>query len=224
MALANKQCSCTSGEAVNPAVGSIEIIVGPMFSGKSSRLLQKMQSHAFAKCHCVLIKYGTGDRYVHDEGTFETHSDIVQTSGGVPSGGRPQWQGNIRVASAKKLSDVVIDAKETVIGIDEGQFYPDLVEQCDRLAARGLIVIVAALDGTSDRKPFGQVCELIPKAEYMQKMQAVCMHCHTVASASFTWKILPNASGDTVIDVGSTDKYIAVCRRCYNELQVEKAK
>lgn len=64
-----------------------------------------------------------------------------------------------------------------VVAIDEGQFFPDLVEFAERLANEGHVVIVAALDGTFQRKPFGSVLELIPMAEKVDKLSAVCIDC-----------------------------------------------
>lgn len=81
------------------------------------------------------------------------------------------------------LGDRLPDDVE-VIGIDEGQFFPDLVEFAERMANAGKIVIVAALDGTFQRKPFGNVGLLLPLSEQVDKLNAVCMRCHCTASFS----------------------------------------
>ena len=89
--------------------------------------------------------------------------------------------------SASKLFEAIstIDlATLDVIGVDEGQFYPDLVEFSESMANQGKVVIVSALDGTFQRKPFGAVLELIPLAERVDKFSAVCMCCQN--SAAFT--------------------------------------
>lgn len=98
----------------------------------------------------------------------------------------------------------------SVIGIDEGQFFPDLVRFCDSMASAGKIVIVAALDGTFQRKPFGHVLELVPLSESVVKLSAVCMVCF--ADAAFS-KRLGSETAEKVI--GGAEKYIAVCRSCY---------
>ena len=139
----------------------------------------------------MIVKFTNGDRYVDAADTFETHSNVVQKNEEKPAGARPKWSGNIKVVSLTKLSDLKLE-DETVVGIDEGQFFPDLVEQCDLLASKGYVVVVAALDATSDRKPFGGVCDLVPKSEHVKKLQAVCMHCHDMLSASFTWRLKPD--------------------------------
>ena len=64
-----------------------------------------------------------------------------------------------------------------VVGIDEGQFFPDVVEFCDGAANLGKTVVVAALDGTFERKPFGNIVSLIPLAEKVSKLSAVCVYC-----------------------------------------------
>ena len=103
-------------------------------------------------------------------------------------------------------------ADHDVIGIDEGQFFPDLVDFCDEMANAGKIVIVAALDGDFRRKPFGSVLELVPLAESVTKLTAVCTSCF--GTASFSKRIV----NDTAVEcIGGADKYIAVCRACFHK-------
>ena len=78
----------------------------------------------------------------------------------------------------KQLQDARSQAVDyDIIGVDEGQFFPDLVEFCEDMANAGKVVIVAALDGTFQRKPFPGVMELVPLAESITKLTAVCMRC-----------------------------------------------
>merc|ERR1711879_726297 len=100
-----------------------------------------------------------------------------------------------------------------VIGIDEGQFFSDLFPFCEKWADEGKIVIVAALDGTFQRKAFGTVLNLIPIAEKVTKLSAVCM-LRCSRDASFTYR-MPTETEVEVI--GGADKYVAVCRGCYAE-------
>lgn len=98
-----------------------------------------------------------------------------------------------------------------VIGIDEGQFFPDIVPFCEDMANGGKVVIVAALDGTFQRKGFGSILELVPLAESVTKLTAVCMMCY--ADGSFSKRI----GSETAVEViGGADKYVAVCRACFN--------
>ena len=75
-----------------------------------------------------------------------------------------------------------------VVAIDEGQFYPNIVEFCEELANEGIIVMVAALDGTFQRKPFGNIINLLPVAEKVTKLTAVCVYCAN--EASFTQRVI----------------------------------
>ncbi|KAK9903332.1 hypothetical protein WJX75_003109 [Coccomyxa subellipsoidea] len=98
-----------------------------------------------------------------------------------------------------------------VIGIDEGQFFPDVVEYAERWANEGKIVIIAALDGTFQRQPFRSILELIPLAEEVFKLQAVCSGCHR--EAAFTHRL---GDEQEVEVVGGAENYVASCRACYH--------
>lgn len=89
--------------------------------------------------------------------------------------------------------------------------YADLVPVCEEAANKGKIVIVSALDGTFQRKPFGAVLDLVPKAEVVSKLTAVCMICFR--DAAFSKRIVQ--CGSEVEVIGGTDKYISVCRECF---------
>ena len=98
----------------------------------------------------------------------------------------------------------------TVIGIDEGQFFDDLVEFCELMADAGKIIIIAALDGDFRRKPFGSVLNVIPICEGVVKLNAVCMLCFS--DAAFSKRI----SAETEVElIGGADKYVACCRECF---------
>jgi len=90
-------------------------------------------------------------------------------------------------------------------------FFPDVVSFCEQMANLGKVVIVAALDGTFQRKPFGSILELVPLAEDVTKLTAVCVVCQGQASFS------KRTSDEQEIEIiGGEDKYIAVCRACYH--------
>ena len=96
----------------------------------------------------------------------------------------------------------------TVIAIDEGQFFEDLLPFADELANEGKVVVIAALDGDFQRQPFGQVPALVPRCERVDKLSAICAYCSR--PASFTQRL--TAETETV-SIGGADKYVAVCRR-----------
>ena len=108
-----------------------------------------------------------------------------------------------------------------VIGIDEGQFFPDvkirsppikfqIVAFSETMAKRGKIVIIAALDGTFQRKAFGDVIMLIPLAEKVKKLHAVCIECGI--RASFTLRTVDSKETELI---GGSEIYKPVCRGCY---------
>lgn len=135
--------------------------------------------------------------------------DVRYTTNGVSTHDRYSMD----AVTANLLSDVYQDAlNHQVIGIDEGQFFPDVVDFCEILANNGKIVIVAALDGTFQRKAFGNILNLVPLAENVVKLNAVCMECYR--DASYTKR---RGAEKEVEVIGGADKYQAVCRTCYNK-------
>ncbi|XP_028829721.1 thymidine kinase, cytosolic [Denticeps clupeoides] len=177
------------------ARGQIQVIFGPMFSGKSTELMRRVRRFEVAQYSCLVVKYAKDTRY--SEKGMATHDRTTMEA--VP---------------ASCLRDVRTFALQfCVIGIDEGQFFPDTVEFCEEMANLGKTVIVAALDGTFQRKAFGNILNLVPLAESVVKLNAVCMECFK--EAAYT-KRLGNEKEVEVI--GGTDKYHAVCRACYGGL------
>ncbi|XP_060950035.1 thymidine kinase, cytosolic [Limanda limanda] len=181
------------------ARGQIQVIFGPMFSGKSTELMRRVRRFQIAQYNCLVIKYAKDQRYsdtgmaTHDKNTMEA----------VP---------------ANSLGDVrSLALKASVIGVDEGQFFPDTVEFCEEMANLGKTIIVAALDGTFQRKPFGHILNLVPLAESVVKLHAVCMQCYR--EAAYTKRI---GAEKEVEVIGGADKYQAVCRSCYGGLMEEK--
>ncbi|XP_048847179.1 thymidine kinase, cytosolic-like [Brienomyrus brachyistius] len=179
--------------------GQIQVIFGPMFSGKSTELMRRVRRFQIAQYRCLVIKYAKDTRYsdkgmaTHDKNTMEA----------VP---------------ANRLKDVQsLAVQASVIGIDEGQFFPDTVEFCEEMANMGKTIIVAALDGTFQRKPFGDILSLVPLAESVVKLNAVCMQCFK--EAAYTKRLGEEREVEVI---GGADKYNAVCRACYGGLLAEK--
>ncbi|XP_054636016.1 thymidine kinase, cytosolic [Dunckerocampus dactyliophorus] len=179
--------------------GQIQVIFGPMFSGKSTELMRRVRRFQIAQYCCLVVKYAKDTRYsdtgmaTHDNNTMEA----------IP---------------ANCLRDVrSLAFQACVIGIDEGQFFPDIVEFCEEMANVGKTVIVAALDGTFQRKPFGNILNLVPLAESVVKLHAVCMQCYR--DAAYTKRIGAELEVEVI---GGADKYQAVCRKCYGGLMAAK--
>nr|XP_045015065.1 thymidine kinase, cytosolic isoform X2 [Jaculus jaculus] len=171
--------------------GQIQVILGPMFSGKSTELMRRVRRFQIAQYKCLVVKYAKDTRYSN---SFSTHDR--NTMDALP---------------ACLLRDVTQEALSVaVIGIDEGQFFPDIVDFCEAMANAGKTVIVAALDGTFQRKAFGSILNLVPLAESVVKLTAVCMECYR--EASYTKRL---GLEKEVEVIGGADKYHSVCRLCY---------
>ncbi|KAI6238921.1 Thymidine kinase, cytosolic [Aphelenchoides fujianensis] len=178
-------CQCNSR-------GSIHLIVGPMFSGKTTELLRQCRRHTLAKRKVAVVKYAKDTRY--DDRMLSTHDGLKMEG-----------------LRAMKLADVWGELRESdVVGIDEGQFFEDVVERTERLADEGKTVIVASLDGDFRRKPFESIAQLVPLAETVEKRAAVCQFCGH--SASFTLRTIVS---DVREVIGGAEAYKAACRDCF---------
>jgi thymidine kinase len=173
--------------------GWIEVICGSMFSGKTEELIRRIKRARIANQKIQIFKPVTDTRYhienvvSHDDNAI--HSIPVATSADI----------------FKNLSDV------NVVGIDEAQFFDEkLPEVCQKLAIRGIRVIVAGLDMDYKGNPFGPIPHLLSVAEYITKVHAICPHCGNLATHSYR---LSDDKGTVVL--GEKDKYEPRCRVCY---------
>lgn len=174
---------------------SIELITGPMFSGKTTELMRRLERAERAGKRVVAVKHSADVRYSVE--TLATHA-----------GGRRD------AISAHALAELPLaslgDAQ--VIGIDEGQFFADLAEHAALWAAAGKKVIVSALNGTYERKPWPVISLLMPLCDDISHLSAVCSKCG--ADAPFSVRTVANANPDAPA-VGGAEAYVASCRKCY---------
>lgn len=172
--------------------GSIEVIYGPMFSGKSSELLRRMKRHVIAQKTCIVLTSILDDRPCDDNPIY-AHN-----------------QNSCSKRSLTRLSQFDEESESySVIGIDDGQFFDDLTDFCEKWANMGKIVITAALDSTFKREAFRNSTKLLSYAESIKKLSAVCQDCGK--KASFTKRIINSDSNKKII-IGDADVYKAVCR------------
>lgn len=176
--------------------GRIELVVGPMFAGKTTELMRRVKREIHARRSCFVIKYAKDVRY--DREAVASHDRMTLKA----------------QAAVSLLADVADRWKRfDVVAVDEGQFFPDLVGFCNEAADAGKTVLVSALDGDYLRRPFGQICELVPYCESIDKLTAVCMMCHS-CQASFTRRTVDSDKQELI---GGAEMYIATCRQCYNK-------
>ena len=175
-------------------VGWIEVICGPMFSGKSEELIRRLRRAVIARKRVEVFKPRIDDRYSADE--IVSHGDLRMQSQVVD-----------------QASDILdrLDWRSEVIGVDEANFMgPRLVEVAQRLADTGKQVIVAGLDTDYLGRPFAPIPELLALAETITKTLAICMRCGN--PAKHTQRLV---GSDDLIVVGAVGMYEARCRRCF---------
>ncbi|MBD1430294.1 MULTISPECIES: thymidine kinase [Sphingobacterium] len=174
-------------------VGSIEVICGSMFSGKTEELIRRMKRAQFAKLPVEIFKPAIDIRY--DEKEVVSHD-----SNSIPS---------TPVEHSSAILLLGGDAK--VVGIDEAQFFDDeLPNVCIQLANRGVRVIVAGLDMDYQGRPFGPMPNIMAVAEDVYKVHAVCVKCG--APANYSYRFTKN---DNVVLLGEKESYEPRCRHCY---------
>lgn len=184
------------------------IITGPMFSGKSTRLVTELTTFADIGMSCLYLNSCLDDRLVENsDADVSTHSSQFR---GLSS--------KIRGCKVSKLSSVNVEPY-AVIGIDEAQFFPDLKKEVTTWVNKlGKRVIVAGLDGDFRMQRFGQLLSLVPISDSIVKLNAYCMKCLEQGEqrdAPFSARI--SSDSDSQIEVGGKDKYVAVCRKCFLE-------
>jgi thymidine kinase len=183
---------------------SLQLFIGPMYAGKSSELIRQIQRYEILNKNVLVINHTINNRY--GSNTITTHTKMSYDDCIIVS----------------KLSEIYEnnDFKQRfnnahVIVIEELQFFSDaydnIVNWCDN---HGKHVIAGGLDGDFRRAPFGDVLRLIPHAEKVVKLSALCKRCCDGTPANFTMRITKDES-QTV--VGSADVYEAVCRKHFLE-------
>ena len=183
--------------------GWVEVICGPMFSGKSEELIRRMTRYQIARIPVQTFKPSLDDR-------FATHEVVSHSALSVAA--EP-------VADSYALLKAVKDRTE-VVGIDEGQFFDDgLVEVVERLADAGKRVIVAGLDQDFLGRPFEPIPSLMLRAEYVTKALAVCHRCG--GAGMFTQRVIES---DELVVLGAQDAYEARCRRCYDPTESQQTR
>lgn len=178
--------------------GSIEVICGSMFSGKTDELIRRLRRAVIARQKVQVFKPAIDVRYAAEKVTSHAGSDFsaipVEKSGDIP---------------------VKMEPDATVVGIDEAQFFDDgILEVTRQLADRGIRVIVAGLDQDFRGEPFGPMPALMSKAEQVDKVRAICMVCGEPASR--TQRLVngkPARYDDPVVIVGASEMYEARCRQ-----------
>ena len=177
--------------------GRLELIIGNMFSGKSSELIRRINRERSINKKILIINYSGDNRYSRD--SISTH-DLTK----------------LKCLKLEKLLDLPeqnIQQYDSFF-IDEAQFFGDLYSFCNIAVEKyNKHVVVSGLDGDSNRKPFGDIIKLIPICDTVDKLTAYCNKCNNGTLAPFSKKF--SKTNESVIDIGGNDKYIPVCRYHY---------
>lgn len=177
--------------------GWIEVVVGPMYSGKSEELIRRLRRAQIARQKIQVFKPSIDDRYSIDEVVSHNGEKIKA----------------IPVKNSDEIYKLLSDDAE-VIGIDEVQFFDDgIIDLCRRLADKGLRVIVAGLDMDFRGEPFGPTPNIMAIAEFVDKLTAVCVICGHPANR--TQRLIngePASYNEPTILVGAKESYEARCR------------
>lgn len=188
-------------------MGSIELIIGCMWSGKTTELLRRVkriQSITDEPQKILLVNHSIDKRYSID-GTATSHDGAVVYGSSVAN------------ITAEHLYDVMQSShynKATVIAIDEAQFFSDLSSIAQVMCENdGKHVIISGLNGDSNRKKFGQLLDLIPVADDIMFLSALCKKCKDGTRAIFSRATHKRC----VTEVGSDELYVPVCRRHFND-------
>jgi thymidine kinase len=175
-------------------LGWIEVICGPMFSGKSEELIRRLRRATIARKRVQVFKPAIDTRYSKDE--IVSHGDLRMKS---------------EVLDDPKDMLRRIDWRTEVVGVDEANFMgPDLIEIAGTLADSGKQVMIAGLDTDYMGRPFPPIPELLALAESITKTLAICVRCGN--PAKHTQRLVES---DDLIVVGAGGMYEARCRRCF---------
>jgi len=181
--------------------GWIEVITGPMFSGKSEELIRRVKRLEYAKKEVLVFKPTIDNRYANDE--VVSHSKLKTNS-----------------ININRPADILSFLKPSTyaIAVDEVQFIDEgIIPLAKQLADKGIRVILAGLDTDFRGEPFLVVSRLLSIAEYIQKLAAICVVCG--APATRTQRIIANQPAfydDPIIKVGASESYEARCRHCHD--------
>ncbi|MDD2303353.1 MAG: thymidine kinase [Prolixibacteraceae bacterium] len=175
--------------------GSIEVIAGSMFSGKTEELIRRLKRAKIARLKVEIFKPAIDTRYSLSEVVSHDENSILSTP--------VESSGNIMLLSG----DV------DVIGIDEAQFFDNgLIDVTISLANMGIRVIIAGLDMDFKGKPFGPIPGLMAVADHITKVHAICMRCGDVAQ--FSHRL---STADKLVLLGEKDEYEPLCRSCFTK-------
>lgn len=197
-------CPVISIDASSPTTGFLDVIIGPMYSGKTDYLLRELNIFSIMGARVLYVNHSLDTRGE----VFSSHNPLISSDA-------------LRKIDTKKVFDVaeLIAAADDylVIGIDEAQFFNGLKDAVMHLVEeKGKRVLVAGLSGNYLREPFGDLIQLIPVCDRITKLSSCCSICakaKQIKQAHFSHRI--HSEIKKYILVGAKDEYIPLCRECF---------
>lgn len=188
--------------------GYLELIIGPMWSGKTSMLLTYYRQFCFCKLKVCVINYKADDRY--SETMLSTHDKQM-----IPC---------IMGLSMEEIMKDYENAKQInecdVILVNEGQFFNDIVDfTTEMVEEQHKKVYICGLDGDFKREKIGNLLDLIPLSDKVTKLRALCGKCKDGTPAPFSFR---NTNSTEQVLIGADDIYVPLCRRCYQTENTKK--
>ncbi len=179
--------------SVKQSSGYLELVIGPMFSGKTTKILDIYKQCVFCNISVSIVNHYADTRY--HETMLSSHDKVVA----------PCIQTD--------LLESVFDAmhKTDVVLINEGQFFSDLHDVVVRLLEQNKKIYICGLDGDFERKKFGQILDLIPLCDKITKLTSLCSRCKDGTPGIFSMRLTTEKNQMLV----GSDNYIPVCRNCY---------
>jgi thymidine kinase len=179
--------------------GSVEVITGSMFSGKTEELIRRLRRARFAGLKTEIFKPSLDKRYSANRVISHDDNSIISTPVDSPS------------------EILLLAGDVNIVGIDEVQFFDSsLVDVCNQLADNGISVLVAGLDMDFLGNPFGPMPALLSIAEHVTKLHAICVRCGNLAHYSYR-----KTEEAQVVLLGEKDTYEPLCRHCYNKALIK---
>lgn len=183
--------------------GYLELFLGPMFSGKTTHLIQLYKMHKYIGKKVVVINY-SGDTRYSNENMMSSHDQVMIPCIMANSLGE-MWNNN-------EDSNYMIIHNADVILINEGQFFSDLYDIVIQMVDNAhKIVYISGLDGDFQRNRFGKILDLIPHCDKITKLQSICAICKNGNHGIFSHRITKEQQQIVI----GTDNYIPLCRECY---------
>ena len=182
-------------------VGYLEIAIGPMFSGKTSWLLEIYNQHTFCSKNVVVINHSEDTRY--HETMLSTHDKKMIPC--IHAANLHENDENSDLFQKVYESDVVL--------INEGQFFDGIIDFVTNMLNKKKLVYICGLDGDFKRKKFGDLLDLIPICDKVYKLRSLCAICKNGTRAIFSKRLIDNDSQKVI----GSDIYVPVCRKCYQE-------